>query len=86
MPSKIILLRGHIVDSLTLSKVLDIILNDKGDYEILRFEIGKTRDAMSEAEIRVSAADSATLEQIIQNIQQHGADTEESTSTQTETV
>ena len=73
MPSETIRLDGHIIDSLTLSKVLDIILRDGGQYRILRFDIGATRTDTSHAEIAVSAPDAATLEHILHLVQQHGA-------------
>ena len=49
------MLDGHIIDSGTLSKVLDLILLHGGDYEITSFQIGTTREAASHAEIVVRA-------------------------------
>lgn len=74
MPSETIRLSGHIIDSLTLSKVLDIILRDGGHYEITRFQVGATRTDVSQAEIAVHAPDLPTLEQILHLVQQHGAE------------
>ncbi|MCS6775053.1 MAG: TIGR00300 family protein [Chloroherpetonaceae bacterium] len=74
MPSEVVSLTGHIIDSLTLSKVLDIILRDGGQYRIRRFEIGETRNDTSHAEIIVSAPDTTTLERILHQIGQHGAE------------
>jgi len=73
MPSETIYLDGHIIDSLTMSKVLDIILRDGGEYEIHRFDVGRTRTDPSHAEIEVIASDEETLEQILHVVQQHGA-------------
>lgn len=66
-------LEGHIIDSLTLSKVLDLILREGGQYQIRRFHVGETRSDPSRAEIVVSAPDIATLEFILHTVQQHGA-------------
>jgi lysine-ketoglutarate reductase/saccharopine dehydrogenase-like protein (TIGR00300 family) len=74
MPSETIRLTGHIIDSLTLSKTLDIILRDGGQYRIKRFEVGATRNDASHAEITVTAPDAETLERILQLVQQHGAE------------
>lgn len=74
MPSETIRLTGHIIDSLILSKMLDIILRDGGQYQIHRFEVGATRNDMSHAEITVSAPDAETLERILHLVQQHGAE------------
>jgi lysine-ketoglutarate reductase/saccharopine dehydrogenase-like protein (TIGR00300 family) len=71
--SETIYLDGHIIDSLTLSKVLDIILRDGGQYRIRRFHVGATRSDVSQAEIIVSAPDMPTLERILHAVQQHGA-------------
>jgi lysine-ketoglutarate reductase/saccharopine dehydrogenase-like protein (TIGR00300 family) len=73
MPSEPVRLDGHIIDSLTLSKVLDIILREGGDYRITRFDMGATRTDPSHAEIVVSAPDDASLELILHIVQQHGA-------------
>jgi lysine-ketoglutarate reductase/saccharopine dehydrogenase-like protein (TIGR00300 family) len=73
MPSEVVSLEGHIIDSLTLSKVLDIILRDGGQYRIVEFHIGGTRSDMSRARIQVSAPDTPALERILHLIQQHGA-------------
>lgn len=74
MPSEAIRLSGHIIDSLTLSKTLDIILRDGGQYRIRRFEIGATKNDASHAEIVISAPDAETLERILHVVQQHGAE------------
>ncbi len=73
MPAETITLDGHIVDSLTLSKVLDIILREGGQYRITDFKVGETRTDISHVEISVSAATPDALEQILHLIQQHGA-------------
>lgn len=73
MPSETLHLEGHIIDSLTLSKVLDIILRDGGQYKISHFHVGATRSDISRAEIVVSAPDLLTLERILHVAGQHGA-------------
>jgi lysine-ketoglutarate reductase/saccharopine dehydrogenase-like protein (TIGR00300 family) len=73
MPSEAIRLDGHIIDSLTLSKVLDMILREGGDYRITRFVMGATRSDPSHAEMLISAPDLPTLELILHTVQQHGA-------------
>ncbi len=72
MPSEVVRLEGHIIDSLTLSKVLDIILREGGEYHIQRFVMGATRSDSSHADIEVSAPDTATLDKILHMTQQHG--------------
>ncbi len=73
MPTETITLEGHIIDSLLLPKVLDLIGAGGGTHVIERIEIGTTREEPSCAVLRVSAPDAATLEAILVNTQQHGA-------------
>ena len=73
MPSETVRLDGHIIDSLTLSKVLDLILRDGGQYRITNFKVGATRTDVSHAEIAVCADTPDALEHILHEIQQHGA-------------
>ena len=49
-------LEGHIVDSLTLAKVLDLILESGAEYEIVEFDMGRTTSDPSRARIRLTAA------------------------------
>lgn len=46
-------LTGHIIDSSILTKVLDTILEMKGTFEILQFDVGKTKDDESYCRIIV---------------------------------
>ncbi len=73
MLSETVHLDGHIIDSGTLSKVLDLILLHGGDYEITTFQIGTTREAASHAEIVVRADTEDVLHLILQEVGQHGA-------------
>lgn len=73
MLTELITLDGHIIDSLTLSKVLDILVAAGVDYEMRRFEIGKTHDETSHAEILVRAPDEESLQRVLHEVQQHGA-------------
>src|SRR3954469_9742544 len=73
MTSETVHLDGHIIDSQTLSKVLDLILLHGGDYEITQFRIGTTREEASHAEIVVRASEAQALHHILQEIGQHGA-------------
>lgn len=75
MPSETVHLDGHIIDSQTLSRVLDLILLYGGEYEITRFQIGTRREEPSHAEIVVTAASADGLQQILTEVGQHGATT-----------
>src|SRR5436190_23028653 len=72
MATETIELDGHIVDSLLLAKVLDLILEAGADYRIDQFELGKTNLDTSRARIEISA-DDAVLEALLEQLQVHGA-------------
>lgn len=69
-------LSGHIIDSLLLAKVLDIILMMGGTFDLEDVHIGKTREEPSRARIVVRAASPALLDDILKAIQPHGASVE----------
>src|SRR2546428_6549186 len=67
------LLHGHIVDSRLLPKVLDLVLQYGGSFELAPIRIGKTREEPSDARIIVHAESPERLAQIIAAVQAHGA-------------
>lgn len=73
MPSEVIYLEGHVIDSLTLSKVLDLLTSYGCDYEIQEAHIGHQRDETSRFQISVSAPSPELLEQALEEAVQHGA-------------
>jgi lysine-ketoglutarate reductase/saccharopine dehydrogenase-like protein (TIGR00300 family) len=73
MPSEIIELEGHIIDSLILPKVMDMILAAGADYRMVEFEIGRTNADTSRARIEVTADDADALEALLAELQVHGA-------------
>ncbi|MEO7836070.1 MAG: TIGR00300 family protein, partial [Acidimicrobiales bacterium] len=60
-------------DSLILAKVMDLILAAGADYEVVEVHIGKTNTDVSRARLEVSADDEATLEDLLVELQAHGA-------------
>ncbi|MEO2240829.1 MAG: TIGR00300 family protein, partial [Euryarchaeota archaeon] len=73
MPEEAVELKGHIIDSLILSKVLDTIMEMGGDFEILEFEVGKRKTDPSYARILVKADDPDHLSEIITELRKYGA-------------
>ena len=73
MPSETIELRGHIIDSLILPKVLDEILTRGGSFKIAEIKIGEKRADQSYTKIEVSAGKDA-LSEIMLRLRQHGAE------------
>jgi lysine-ketoglutarate reductase/saccharopine dehydrogenase-like protein (TIGR00300 family) len=73
METETIELQGHIIDSLILAKVLDVILDAGADYRVLDVDIGRTSADASRARLEVSAADRAGLDRLLEQLQVHGA-------------
>lgn len=66
-------IRGHIIDSLILPRVLDEIIDSGADYEVLDFEIGKHHEDTSHAKIKIWAHDQSKLDRALRLIHQFGA-------------
>jgi lysine-ketoglutarate reductase/saccharopine dehydrogenase-like protein (TIGR00300 family) len=73
MANETVEIEGHIIDSLILAKVMDLILAAGADYRILEVEIGKTNTDLSRARLEVSAADPDALQSLLDELQIHGA-------------
>ena len=65
--------RGHIVDSLLLPKILDRILLMSGTFEIRECKIGVHRADPSYARIAIKAENQDTLDAILGDLVEHGA-------------
>src|SRR5438874_5340355 len=82
MFSETIELRGHIIDSLILPKVLDQILTHGANFKIAEIKIGQKRADQSFARIEVSAETSEALDGLILRLRQHGAEVVERANAQ----
>src|SRR3954452_21875633 len=74
MVSDIIELRGHIIDSLILPKVLDQIVTRGATFNIVEFKIGQKRVDQSFARIEVTAPSRPELDELIQRLREQGAE------------
>jgi hypothetical protein len=74
MFSETIDLRGHIIDSFTLPKVLDQIVTRGATFNIVEFKIGQKRVDQSLARIEITAPSQSELDELIQRLREHGAE------------
>lgn len=74
MFSQQIELRGHIIDSLILPRVLDEILNHGGNFNIRRIEVGRQRTDPSYACIEVFGPTPEVVDDLVRRLRQHGAE------------
>jgi lysine-ketoglutarate reductase/saccharopine dehydrogenase-like protein (TIGR00300 family) len=63
---------GHLIDSGLLSSIFDKIIEFKASYEILTFDIGRTNDDPSRIEMRITAADRPTIDDLLQQLTTFG--------------
>ena len=73
MATETVEVEGHIIDSLTLAKVMDLIVAAGADYTVVDVEIGKTNVDTSRARLEVTAEDDGALESLLVQLQAHGA-------------
>ncbi|MEZ6113577.1 MAG: TIGR00300 family protein [Pirellulaceae bacterium] len=65
--------RGHIIDSLILPKILDCITTAGGTFQIRQIAIGQARQDPSFAVVEVQADSAERLQLILDDIRDHGA-------------
>lgn len=82
--SRLVELRGHIIDSLILPRVLDEIMDSGGDFEIKRIDVGRQRTDPSYAGIEVFADSPKQLDKILARLQAFGATPVDNPDAQTE--
>lgn len=66
-------LSGHIIDSFTLQKVMDTIIDQGGDYEIEELNVGKHNTDVSTAIIRIETEKEEKLDKILDMVTDLGA-------------
>ncbi len=70
-------LSGHIIDSLTLTRTMGIIMDKGGEFDILEINVGRKKSDISRAKIEVSAKSPELLESILDELSVLGASIDE---------
>ena len=71
--SRTVELEGHIIDSGTLETCFTLIMELGGDFEVEEFDIGRDKSEQSYARLLIEADDEETLQSIIHELHQNGA-------------
>ncbi|HEX8770776.1 MAG TPA: TIGR00300 family protein [Acidimicrobiales bacterium] len=79
MATETIEVEGHIIDSLVLAKVLDVIIDSGADYRMVDVEIGKTNVDASRVRLEVVAPSEDALSALVAELRIHGANPVEQT-------
>ena len=65
--------KGHLIDSMILTKIFDHIMDLKGDFQVLEFSVGKKKKDPSRARLLVRGRDADHIEQILEAAYREGA-------------
>jgi len=83
MAKEIVQVEGHIIDSLILAKVLDLILAAGADYQMLDVDIGRTNVDASKARIEIEAVDAEVMTALLEELHVHGVNRVDGADAQT---
>ena len=61
-------IRGHIIDSMLFTRILDQVLEARGSYEIEQFDVGRTPVDPSYARLKICTDDPERLETLVQSL------------------
>jgi lysine-ketoglutarate reductase/saccharopine dehydrogenase-like protein (TIGR00300 family) len=86
MPSEVIELKGHIIDSWILPRAWDTIMDRGGNFEVEEMQVGKSKTEPSYVRMKIEAPDDETLELILSELEQLGAILVQSNDVQTARV
>jgi len=65
--------RGHLIDSMILTRIFDRIMDLKGDFQVLEFTVGKRKSDPSYARLIVKGKSNKHLEHILEQVYREGA-------------
>lgn len=71
--SREIEVRGHLIDSLILTKIFDVVMDLGGEFEVLEIRIGKKKKDESYAKLRIQGKNQKHLDQILELVYREGA-------------
>jgi lysine-ketoglutarate reductase/saccharopine dehydrogenase-like protein (TIGR00300 family) len=70
---EVVEMSGHIIDSWTLPKAWDTIMDRGGNFDVEEMQVGATKNDTSYVRLKILAPDADTLDLIISELQQLGA-------------
>jgi lysine-ketoglutarate reductase/saccharopine dehydrogenase-like protein (TIGR00300 family) len=65
--------KGHLIDSMILTRIFDNVMDLKGDFQVLEFTVGKKKRDPSYARLLVRGKDAEHLERILEAVYREGA-------------
>jgi len=65
--------KGHLIDSMILTRIFDGIMDLKGEFEVEEFRIGRRKKDYSYARLLVKGESQAHLERMLEEVYRDGA-------------
>ena len=65
--------KGHLIDSMILTRIFDKIMDLKGDFQVLEFSVGKKKKDSSYARLLIQGNHRDHLHQILESVYREGA-------------
>jgi lysine-ketoglutarate reductase/saccharopine dehydrogenase-like protein (TIGR00300 family) len=65
--------KGHLIDSMILTRIFDKIMDLTGDFQVLEFSVGKKKKDSSYARLLIQGNDRDHLHQILESVYREGA-------------
>ncbi len=69
----VIEVKGHLIDSMILTKIFDIIMDLQGEFQVQRFIVGKRKKDESYAKLLIQGKSQEHLNQILEAVYREGA-------------
>ncbi|MDE1813433.1 MAG: TIGR00300 family protein [Thaumarchaeota archaeon] len=65
--------RGHLIDSMILTKIFDVIMDLKGEFQVQEFKVGKHKKDESYAKLSIQGQSQEHLDKILEAVYREGA-------------
>ncbi|WP_100182084.1 TIGR00300 family protein [Candidatus Nitrosotenuis aquarius] len=65
--------RGHLIDSMILTKIFDVIMDLGGEFEVLQMTVGKKKKEPSYAKLQIQGKNQEHLDKILEQVYREGA-------------
>ncbi len=65
--------KGHLIDSMILTKIFDVIMDLGGEFEVLTMRVGKKKKDPSYAKLHIQGKNPAHLDKILEHVYRIGA-------------
>jgi len=64
---------GHLIDSMILTKIFDVIMDLNGEFQVQEFKVGKRKKDESYAKLLIQASSQKHLDDILESVYREGA-------------